>query len=67
MKCSDEELVTLAFDFNEQSTYKSPSGSWLKFIEEKCNDMCGNYLAREHEDMRSAFGGRGKLQLNRVM
>jgi hypothetical protein len=43
VKSSDEGLVTLAFDFKEQSTYKSPSANWLKFIEEKCNEMCGNF------------------------
>lgn len=57
VKRGDEGLVTLAFDFKEQSTYKSPSVGWLKFIEEKCNDMCSNYLAKEHEYMRFAFGG----------
>jgi hypothetical protein len=35
VKCKDEELVTLAFDFKEQSTYKAPSSGWLRFIEEK--------------------------------
>jgi hypothetical protein len=29
--------------------------------------MYNNYLPREHEDMKSAFGGWGKLRLNRVM
>jgi hypothetical protein len=67
VKCNDEGLITLAFDFKEQSTYETPSVGWLKFVEEKCNEMCGNYLAREHEDMQSAFGGRRKLLLNRIM
>jgi hypothetical protein len=58
---SDEGIVTLAFDFMEQSTCKSPSASWLKYIQEKCKEMCGNYLAREHKDMKFAFGGQGKL------
>jgi hypothetical protein len=39
VKRSDEGLVTLSFDFKESSTYKSPSASWLKFIEEKCNEI----------------------------
>lgn len=51
VKCKDKELVTLAFDFKEQSTYKVPSARQLKFVEERCNEMCGNHLAREHEDM----------------
>jgi hypothetical protein len=67
VKCNDEELIPLAFDFQAQSTYKAPSAEWLKFIDDRCNKMCGNYLAREHEDMWSAFGGRGKFRLNKVM
>jgi hypothetical protein len=67
VKSKDGELVTLAFDFKEQSSYKAPSVGWLRLIEEKCNEICGNYLVREHEDMHSIFGGRGKLRLNRVM
>jgi hypothetical protein len=46
---------------------QAPSAGWLTFIEERCNQMCGNYLTREHEDMQSVFGNRGKLRLNRVM
>jgi hypothetical protein len=67
VKLKDEELVTLAFDFKEQSSYKAPSTGWLRFIEVKCYEMCGNYLTREHEDMQSIFGSKGKLRLNRVM
>jgi hypothetical protein len=39
VKCNDKELITLAFDFKEQSTYKAFSTGWLKFIEERCNEM----------------------------
>jgi hypothetical protein len=35
VKCKDEELITLAFDFKEQSTYKALLAGWQKFIEEK--------------------------------
>jgi hypothetical protein len=52
VKLKDEELVTLAFDFKEQSSNKAPSTEWMRFIEEKCNEMCGNYLTREHKDMQ---------------
>jgi hypothetical protein len=67
VKSKDEGLVTLAFGFKEQSSYKAPSVEWLRFIEEKCNEICRNYLTREHEDMSSVFGSQGKLRLNRVM
>jgi hypothetical protein len=50
MKCKDE-LVILAFDFKEQSSYKAPLARWLNFIEEKCCEMCDNYHTREHKDM----------------
>jgi hypothetical protein len=66
VKCKDEELITLAFDFKEQSTYKALSVGWLKFIEEKCNKMCGNYLAREHKDMRSALRAKGSFGLTGI-
>jgi hypothetical protein len=39
VKSKDEELVTLAFDFKEQSSYKAPSVGWRKLNEEKCNEM----------------------------
>jgi hypothetical protein len=67
VKSKYEELVTLTFDFKEQSPYKAPSTGWLRFIEEKCNEMCENYPIREHEDMKYVFESRGKLWLNRVM
>jgi hypothetical protein len=67
VKSKDGELITLAFDFKEQSSYKDPLVGWLKLIEEKYNEMCRNYLTREYEDMPCIFGSRGKLQLNRVM
>jgi hypothetical protein len=63
VKSKDEELVTLAFDFKEQSSHKAPSPGWLRLIEEKCNEICGNHLTREHEDMSSVFGGRGSFGL----
>lgn len=55
VKSKDGELITLAFDFKEQSSYKTPSAGWLRLIEEKCNEICRNYLTREHEDMLSIF------------
>jgi hypothetical protein len=39
----------------------------LKFVKERCNEMCGNYLTRKHEDTQSTFGGRRTLRLNRVV
>lgn len=66
MKSKEGELVILTFEFKEQASYKSPTG-WLKLTEEKCNEIVGNYLIREHEDMSSTFESRGKLRLNRVM
>jgi hypothetical protein len=67
VKSKYEELVTLAFGFKEQSSYKVPSAKWLRFIEEKCNEICGNYLTREHKYKKSVFESRGKLRLNRIM
>jgi hypothetical protein len=67
VKTKDGELVTLAFSFKEQSLNKAPSPGWLRLIEEKGNEVCGNYFTREHEDLSSIFGGQGKLRLNRVM
>jgi hypothetical protein len=29
--------------------------------------MCGNNVTREHKDIQSILGSRGKLHLNRVM
>jgi hypothetical protein len=67
VKSRNEELVTLAFDFEKQSSYKAPSTGWLKLIEKKCNEIRGNYLTREHEDLSSIFRSQRKLWLNRVM
>jgi hypothetical protein len=67
VRSKDGELVTLAFDFKGQSSYKAPSTGWMRLIEEKCNEICMNYLTREHEDMSSVFESQGKLQLDRVM
>ena len=52
---NEDELVTLAFEFKEQASYKVPFSGWLKLIEERCNEIVGNYLVREHEDMSSTF------------
>jgi hypothetical protein len=61
VKLKDDELVTLAIDFKEQYSYKSPSVGWLRLIEEKSNEICGNCLTRVHEDMSSNFGSQGKI------
>jgi hypothetical protein len=53
--------------FKIQSSYKAPSAEWLRLIEENYNEICGNYLTREHEDMRTIFASRGKLWVNMVM
>jgi tRNA threonylcarbamoyladenosine modification (KEOPS) complex Pcc1 subunit len=66
VKTKDGERVTLAFGFKDQSLYKAPSAGWLRLIE-KCNEICENYLTREHEDMSSVFGSWEKLRLNRVV
>jgi hypothetical protein len=63
VKCKDGELVTLAFEFKEQSSYKAPPKGWLKLIETKCNEICGNYLTRERKDMSSTFGSQGSFSL----
>jgi hypothetical protein len=60
-KSKDGELVTLAFLFKRQSSYKAPLAEWLRLIEEKCNKICRNYLTRQHEDMKTLFESRGKL------
>jgi hypothetical protein len=67
VKTKEDGLVTLAFEYKEQASYKAPSVGWLKLIEERCNEIVENYLVREHEDMSSTFKSRGKLKINRVM
>jgi hypothetical protein len=59
-KDKEDELVTLAFKFKEQASYKAPSAGWLKLIEERCNEIVGNYLMREHKDMSSIFKNQGE-------
>lgn len=56
VKTKKGELVTLAYGFKEQCSYKAPLVGWLRLIDEKCNEICGNYLTREHEDMSYVFG-----------
>jgi hypothetical protein len=67
VKSNEGALVTLAFKFKEQASYKAPYTWWLKLIETKSNKIVGNYLAKEHEDMSSNFRNRAKLRLNRLM
>jgi hypothetical protein len=57
----------ISIKFKEQSSYKSTSIGWLRLIQEKCNEITGNYLVREHKHMSSTFRSQGKLRLNRVM
>jgi monoamine oxidase len=63
----EDELITLAFEFKEQASYKAPSVGWMKIIEDRCNEIVGNYLMREHKDMLSTFKNCGKLRINIVM
>jgi hypothetical protein len=67
VKSKDGELVTLAFVFKRQSLCKVASAEWLRLIEEKYNEICGSYLTREHEDMKTQFRSRRKRRMNRVM
>jgi hypothetical protein len=36
VKSKEGERFTIAFEFKEKASYKSPSTCWLKIIEEKC-------------------------------
>jgi hypothetical protein len=66
VKLKDEELVTLALNFKDKSSYKAPSDGLLRFIEEKCNEMCRNYLVRELEDMKYVFGVKGNFNITKL-
>lgn len=63
VKSKDGQLVRLTFDFNEQSSYKAPWVGWLRLIVEKCNEICKNYLTREHEDVSSIIRSQGSFDL----
>lgn len=63
VKSKDGQLVRLTVDFNDQSSYKAPSVGWLRLIVEKCNEICRNYLTREHKDMSSIFRSQGSFDL----
>jgi hypothetical protein len=67
VKSKEGELVTVAFEFKEQASFKAPSLGWLQLVEKKCNEIARNYLVKEHEAMASTLGDREKLRLNRVM
>jgi hypothetical protein len=63
VKTKDRELVTLAFGFKEQSSYKASSARWLRLIEETCIEIYGSYLTREHEDMSYILRSQGSFCL----
>jgi hypothetical protein len=47
IKSKEGELVTLAFEFKEQASFKATSLGWLMLIETKCNEIAGNFSLRK--------------------
>lgn len=51
VKSKEGELVTLAFKFQKQASFKAPSSGWLQLTQNNCDEIAGNYLTKEHKDM----------------
>jgi hypothetical protein len=63
---SDVEPRQIRFRYKYTSTYEfgEPSDRWLGFVEEKCNEILGNYSKSEAEALHRAFADQKRGQLN---
>jgi hypothetical protein len=66
-KSSEGGLVRLKYTFRYREKFDEPNDDWLKCIEATSDELLGTYTRAEDDALSSAFGGRGKKRLNRVL
>jgi hypothetical protein len=54
------ELVWLSYRFKFEKQFKKPCNEWLEMIETMCNEILGNYMKKEDQQLTAAFGTRLK-------
>jgi hypothetical protein len=64
---SEGELVRLKYTFRYGDKFDEPNDDWLKCIEVTSDELLGSYSKAEDNALSTAFGGRGKNRLNRVL
>jgi hypothetical protein len=60
-------LVYLKYRFKNRNQFDEPNDDWLYAIEATSDELLGAYSRAEDDAMTSAFGGRCKKRLNRVL
>jgi hypothetical protein len=60
----ESSLVRLIYTYKFESVFGDPYHEWLKAIENKCNEVLGNFNKKENEALTAAFGGWKKRRLN---
>jgi hypothetical protein len=64
---SEGGLVYLKYTFKYMSQFDEPKDDWLDVIEATSDELLGAFSRAEDDAMTTAFGGRGKKRLNRVL
>jgi hypothetical protein len=63
---TEGRLVRLKYTFRFGDRFDEPNDDWLKSIEAISDELLGAYSRAEDDALYAAFGGRGKIRLNRV-
>jgi hypothetical protein len=64
---SEGELVRLKYTFRYGDKFDEPNDDWLKCIKVTSDELLGSYSKAKDNALSTAFGGRGKKRLNRVL
>ena len=59
-------LMKLKYTYKFKSEYGESCDEWLDAIDEKYNEVLGNFVKKEDEASTAAFRAKGKTRLNSV-
>jgi hypothetical protein len=51
-------LIRLRYKYNFEDEFGETSDGWLDYVEEKCNEILGNYSKLETKALQRAFVAR---------
>jgi hypothetical protein len=64
---SEGGLLRLKYTFRYRDRFDEPNDVWLKCIKATSDELLGAYTRAKDDALSSAFAGRGKKRLNRVL
>lgn len=63
---ASESLINLKYMYKFEKEFGEPCDEWMEAIEAKCNEMIGNFVAKEDQALTTALIGQERRRLNWV-